>query len=196
MSRHKLLERKMAFRKPKKFFYVATEGDKTEPHYLSMFKPHREAGIQIKVLPSRDKSSPEEVLTRLIVHLKQNWRNGDEAWLLIDRDAWPEQTINTVCREAKKKNYFVAVSNPCFELWLYLHLKDNRLFSTRQDCQKELQKIFFGYSKADFDLSLLRPRVTDAIRRAQSLDENLSDPWPQKQGTRVYQLIQKLHPTD
>ena len=44
--------RDSGFREPKTFIVVATEGRVTEEHYLSAFKPPRDAVFQLTVLPT------------------------------------------------------------------------------------------------------------------------------------------------
>ena len=71
---------------------------------------------------------------------------GDEGWIVIDRDAWTETELNNVHREANERGFYVAFSNPCFELWLYLHLCDARSFNDRHDCHRGLAGVLPGYS--------------------------------------------------
>jgi hypothetical protein len=200
-SRHRIgNQRRIGFRNPKKFFFISMEGAETEPRYFEEFKTEREAEIQIKLVPNpKHKSKPTEVLQRLRQYMRQNaTREGDEAWIVIDRNSWPEAELDQVCREAAGLGYFVAVSNPCFELWLYLHLRDNRPFPDRHDCQRELARALPSYSpgkKSSYDVAdvaVLIEGVEAAIQRATALDVNPGQPWPRTQATRVYRLVQKL----
>jgi hypothetical protein len=65
-----------------------------------------------------------------------------------------------VSREiAKRENYHLALSNPCFELWLWLHLKLNRPFFDRHDCQRSLYREWPEFIKDDYDAAMLMPLV-------------------------------------
>ena len=51
----------------------------------------------------------------------------DERWLMLDTDHWVESShvpnFAHVCAEAPKKGFQLAHSNPCFEIWLLLHVR-------------------------------------------------------------------------
>jgi RloB-like protein len=113
----------------------------------------------------------------------------------IDRDAWSEADLNEVCKKAHDLGYFVALSNPCFELWLYLHLKNNCHFNDRHQCQREFGKAHKSYGaegKAGYDAKPLVKEIAKAIERSKAIDIHPADPWPKKQATRVYLLVEKL----
>ena len=189
--------RKVAFRETKKLFAIAMEGAETEPKYFRTFKPGRDSIIRLKLLPNpKHQSSPKAVLKRLDSFAREDkHKHGDELWIVIDRDAWNESELNEVCNKAGRKGYYVALSNPCFELWLYLHFRDNKHFNNRKICQQELAKVLKGYSpdkKGAYDISVLSNGIDDAIRRAKILDACPQHPWPQNQATRVYKLVEKL----
>ncbi|NJK77475.1 MAG: RloB domain-containing protein, partial [Microcoleus sp. SU_5_6] len=42
-------------------------------------------------------------------------------------DRWGEKNISAICREGRQKKYRLGISNPCFEVWLYLHFDDNEV---------------------------------------------------------------------
>ena len=49
----------------------------------------------------------------------------DELWLVIDKDRWTEAMLSRVATECAQDEYMhMALSNPCIELWLLLHLVD------------------------------------------------------------------------
>ena len=192
-------QRRIGFRDPKKFFFIAMEGKETEPRYFQEFKTPRDANIQLKLVPNpKHKSKPSEVLDRLRHYMRNNaMRTGDEGWIIIDKNSWQEAELDAVCHRAAQDGYFFAVSNPCFELWLYLHFRDNRPFTDRHHCQRELAQVLSGYSpddKASFKVLELMNGVKAALARAQAIDTNRTQPWPRAQCTRVYQLVQKLSP--
>ena len=61
-------------------------------------------------------------------------RDFDEIWCVFDTDQHPNlaQAIN----EAGQSEIEVAVSNPCFELWLVLHSQEQTAFIDRHDAQR------------------------------------------------------------
>ncbi|MFP4156237.1 MAG: RloB family protein [Opitutales bacterium] len=182
----------------KKFVVIAAEGKETEPRYFEAFTTPREAETQIKIVPNpKDESKPKEVLARLKRFFNRNYSKarGDEAWMVIDRDEWPEEDLRTVYKAAKKAGFEVLMSNPCFELWLYLHLRDHCPFIDRHDCQKKLAAVLPGYrpdSKGNYAIEPLMENLAQAIERAKAQDTKPHQPWPTGQVTCVYMLVERL----
>lgn len=188
--------RRSGFRETNRFVVVSMEGAKTEPRYFELFRTPRDHPVQYKPVPnSNHKSKPSEVFQRLDREFRNYKRGKDDGWLVIDRDVWEETDLNDVCRKARDKGYQVALSNPCFELWLYLHLRDNTTFTDRHACQSRLSSVLGNYApgnKGAYDLEELRRSIPEAIRRAAALDSSPVTPWPTHQCTRVYRLVQSL----
>jgi len=101
------------------------------------------------------------------------------------------------------------VSNPCFELWLLLHLKaldeypeeilqefrENRRPNAkhaRTRMELELVTVLGSYSKSNPDTGQLLGNVPIAIERARALDINPEYRWPNDLGTRVYLIAEKI----
>jgi len=193
-------QRRIGFKKTKKLFLIASEGAETEPLYFEELKPivaGRDAIIRVELVANPNHGShPEEVLKRLRTTAKNKGiKEGDELWLIIDRDAWNEADLNKVSKRARELGYFVALSNPCFELWLYLHLKNNRHFIDRHQCQHEFGKVHSSYrtnGKGGYDPKPLMNKIGMAIERSKVIDIRPADPLPKTQATRVYLLVEKL----
>lgn len=188
--------RRREFRRTKKVYALAMEGAATEPLYFAQLKPPRDAAINlVQINNPNHKSKPADVLKRLDAWAKKNGlRSTDEGWILIDRDNWLEADLDAVCATATAQGYHVAMSNPCFELWLWLHLHDNRPFVNRHVCQRNLGAVLVGYEKGAYDAESLVASADKAIERAKKLDANPHLPWPKTQCTRVYRLVEKLLP--
>jgi hypothetical protein len=193
-------ERRIGFRQTKKLFLIACEGAETEPEYFNELKPivaGRDAIIRVDLVANPNhKSHPKKVLERLLAAAKnKEIKAGDELWLVIDRDEWSSTDLDEICKESMKLGYFVALSNPCFELWLFLHLANNRQFADRHQCQRELGKVFKSYQtngKSGYDAKFLIDKIPKAIERAKAIDLETKNLWPKKQGTRVHLLVEKL----
>jgi len=187
-------QRRHNFRQPKKFFIIATEGECTEELYFKAFRPSRDAAIQLKVLPTRKgQSDPKSVLARLKSYVRETGSGAsDEMWLVVDRDHWTEQDLDEVAESVvKMPGYFLAVSNPCFELWLVLH----RRKTSGQNCsqlQDILKQELGAYDKSAYDVEALKTNVENAIERAEQMDTPAQVPWPHNDGTHVYPLVRKL----
>ena len=128
-------------------------------------------------------------------------------WLALDVDRWPKTNLRSVCKDAKKRGFGLAISNPCFELWLYLHISENDLegdeFQALINREKGKSKAMVarlrerladrgGYQKANLHFDVFRPGVHEAITRAQVMDVSPGELWPSVwPRTRVYRLVEK-----
>ena len=130
------------------------------------------------------------------VHRKDTLNLNDELWMVIDLDQWPNKDLSEVASKCNHKKYKLAVSNPCFEIWLLLHVKDISDYS-EEKIQKlslnknkildsELRKILGSYNRANLDTSKFLPHVVKAVERARKFDEEPNDRWPQSIGTKIF----------
>ncbi|MEK7433688.1 MAG: RloB family protein [Cyanobacteriota bacterium] len=183
-----------------KLYVIATEGSKTEKVYLDALSKHyRNSKIHIKILERLDphNSSPNHVIEELNKFKKEyKLDSHDELWMLIDLDRW--HRLFDIAQKCVQKNFNLAVSNPCFEIWLLLHISDltnynkNDLEKSKGYCEKELRNLLGSYNKSNPDLNHFLPNIKDAINRAKQLDVNLQDRWPISFGSRVYKLVEKI----
>lgn len=193
-----------------RLFVIATEGTETEKQYFEALNGYNPR-IYIKVLEKLDTASaPKKVLNYLNKFKNEyNLRKDDELWLVIDRDyqSWEEKEIREVAQLCHQKKYHLALSNPCFELWLLLHLEyfcnyddemkqqifDNKaVTSNRNFIDEELRKHLKGYNKSNLRTEEFIPFIKLAIQQAKALDLTPNDRWLDYLGTRVYQLVEKL----
>lgn len=190
---------------------IASEGRCTEPIYFNAVKDRlRAPNVHVEIL-SRDtnESSPEGVHAQIVDFMKQyNIEDDDELWLVIDRDRWHERMLSQVAQLCAQNTHLnFCMSNPCFELWLLLHLEDVRkydaqmaldLISNRKSSsgvtwlKKRMRDLLGSYSESNYEVSKLMPHVTTAMEIARDMDVNPSDRWPQTVGTRVYKLMESI----
>jgi hypothetical protein len=148
----------------------------------------------------------------LLLEAKKEYRfkDTDEFWLIIDRDDWEEihnHNFDELVEDCKKENnFFLAMSNPCFEIWLILHLKDINEFDEAEKIKiMSNEKISNSKNYIDKVLSeiqgrsynkrpnprIFSPLTKTAIDRAKGLDNENQD-YPKQLGTHIYKLIEKL----
>ncbi|MDI9863908.1 RloB family protein [Flectobacillus sp. DC10W] len=196
-----------------KIIVLAFEGNDTEEIYFEEFKNSEifnDALIFLHLLkrPKKDtNSAPNHVFKKLKKEAKDeyNFKDTDELWMIIDTDRW--KNIPDIISECKKQsNMFVAVSNPCFEFWLLLHIKDiaeyneeeldlmlknGKVSSKKNYVDAKIVEILGAYNKSNPKPELFLPTVDFAIEQATQLDEN-NDEYPKKLGSHVYKVIMKL----
>ena len=108
---------------------------------------------------------------------------------------------------SQKSNFHFCLSNPCFEIWLLLHIEGLENYSEKdKEClsknrkykggrtflKKRLSELLGGYNEAKYDACILISTISDAIKRAKVLDNCPKDRWPQKVGTRAYLLVESI----
>ena len=205
-------------KKSARLVIIATEGTDTEPIYFEAVKADLcSSNVHVEVLRRADgNSSPENVYHQLQMFKEEyNIADVDELWVVIDRDkqTWTEKMLSEVALYCHQdRNLWFCVSNPCFELWLLLHLEDVASYSPdelqllRENrkvtktgstwLKRKMRQLLGSYSDSKYDVSRLLPTIDTAIDRAVKLDINPTDRWPQNIGTRVYLLVRSIMGTN
>jgi hypothetical protein len=191
MAKRRPYERPRPSRNYRTLYIIATEGSETEPAYFNMFQSQR-ASIRIKLLPSRKKTAPSQVLQRVERHAAQEQlRPNDAVWLVLDRDCWEEAELDLVHQACFAKKFYLAVSNPCFEYWLLLHFDKGSGVTNAASCRARLVQALPTFSKNHVEVEKFRPRIDTAIDNARVKDNPPVD-WPHGNGSTVYRLVEQL----
>ncbi|UII20733.1 RloB family protein [Fulvivirga ligni] len=209
---------KREFKRPEnkrsaKLIVIATEGRKTERIYFeALAENYDSTKVHVEVIEKlNDNSSPEVVLEQLNSFAAEyNLDNEDELWMVIDRDyqSWEVEMIKSVAQIChQKKGYYLALSNPAFELWLLLHLVDctelpqnekddlfgnAKVSKSKTYSKKMLSDLLRGFNEAKYNPDPLISNVDQAIQNAIKLDLSPKTRWPNYLGTRVYKLVQSI----
>ena len=178
---------------------IATEDTYLPAQYFDLFRNPR---VKVQVLPTEDcRSSPEHVMDRLASFTREyQLADDDELWLMLDTDHWIGAnhiaTFANACTQAMKSGVGLAHSNPCFELWLLLHVADlstsEEFAKCADDCQRV--RVLTGecgkrrLNPVHFSLAT----AAAAVARAENLDSSPDDRWPQRTGTHVYKIVKRL----
>lgn len=177
----------------RKLFLIAAEGAKTEPQYFSMFNsPH--ATIQVNCLKCGHDSEPPQVLRRMRTWLKKNdLKDSDEAWLVVDKDQWTDAQLKELLTWSQsKENYGFALSNPKFEYWLLLHFEDGKGVDTSRKCSERLRRYLKNYDKGIDLRKFTQNSISKAVHQAKRRDTPPCTGWPGITGTTVYRLVEKF----
>lgn len=173
---------------------IASEDQYAVKQYFDLFKSTQ---IQFRVLETEDgKSSPEQVMNRLSEFMSDHdFGEGDQFWFLADTDHWVEnnhiQNLVEVVRQCRQKGIQVALSNPCFELWLLLHFADfpNQGGLSCSDLGEQLRRIVGSYNKTRvFRLPITSESVRHAIERSIAHFVE-SDLIPEEMQTAVHRIV-------
>lgn len=172
-----LMRDKPTFRDDR-LFIVGCDDQYAPDQYFGFFKLTR---VHVHVVPTVDgTSTAKAVLDRVIERAKAGaLEEDDELWMVLDTDHCIEGThlagFIGALAEAERQGVRIALSRPCFELWLLLHHVDGEEVSalaTAALVQDALKEKLGNYNKcklAKEDFSA--ESVATACARAQRLDE-------------------------
>ena len=199
-----------------KIFVLAFEGNITEEKYFSEFKKSNKFNDELIYLHLLKRemddtnSAPNHVFSKLKKEAKDefNFKKEDELWMIIDTDK--RKNIPKIIEACNAlENMFVAVSNPCFEFWLLLHIKDiqeydeevlelllkNKKTGNRNYAETKIVEVVGSYNKTNLKTEDFLPHIDNAVSRAKNLDQPQEN-YPTKLGSHIYKLIEKLKKED
>lgn len=103
-------------------FVLVCEGEVTEPEYFKFFDRLTKK-VKVEVVPSRDgKSSPRHLFDNAREAADRIKTGGDYwLWIILDTDRWGQQIRELQKLIRDQPNWKTALSNPCFEVWLFNH---------------------------------------------------------------------------
>jgi hypothetical protein len=180
---------------------IAMEGARTEQDYFAGVNDkceENQSRLKFKLLPPRVNtvSAPKYVLAQMDEYKKEFGINkDDELCLVIDRDrqSWGEAALADIAQQCDAKQYLLALSNPCFELWLILHhldvansdqeIKSNLLDNRNQYSKQKLRELLGGYNPSNLQIDDFWADTAIAIERAKNLDIEPKNRWPNDLGT-------------
>jgi hypothetical protein len=124
--------RRPPFREPKPTILIVCEGQVTEPEYFRGFRNAcRNPRVEIEIADSH--GVPRTLVQTAKRHKQEAARDAarekddnlayDSVWCVFDIDEHPN--VPDAEQMARDNGIDLAVSNPCFELWLLLHFRDN-----------------------------------------------------------------------
>jgi hypothetical protein len=206
--RFKPLSRPSAFRDAQ-LIIIATEDTKAEPKYFrDVASYYKNPKVHVEVLTRPGTASSPEYVINMLDKFRQKYHliKSDELWMVIDVDRWGEKKLSLIAMLCRQKNYFLAVSNPCSDIWFLLHKKsmdeypdhtlqeflENKKKNKRTRLELELIRVFGEFNKKNLKTTQFIPFVKDAIVRAMKLDVQPEQRWPLQLGTRIYLLVEKI----
>ena len=149
------------------------EGTRTEPEYVRALKQepavHKVASVDIRIVNVGDTAPLTLVNAAAEARARQDRDDVDEVWCLFDVE-WPQNhpNLKQAVNRAQHAGVRLAISNPCFELWLVLHFKRQSAWLTT-DQSRDLRGALDGSSDKGLDGASYMSRRADARQRARAL---------------------------
>lgn len=169
--------RRAPFRNPKPVILVVCEGKNTEPQYLDGYKRHvhnprvdievaRETGVPrslVQIAKEKKEAADDEAKRQRDPNLAY-----DSVWCVFDIDNHPN--VGEAKEMARDNGIKLAISNPCFELWLLLHFRENPGMQHRHVMKEMLEAFVPGYDKR-VEFVTYADGHSAAVTRARRMDE-------------------------
>lgn len=165
------LRRPAGSRLPRARFVLICEGKNTEPDYFRCLgEIVKDALIDVEIVGGS--GTPKTIATKAVERIRSNRRQrrdsferNDKVWAVFDKDEHP--FYDEAVALCEREDVGVARSNPCFELWLILHIQDYDKACTRHDLQDHLGKIHPPY-KTDKRKLVQAKALMSSIEAAES----------------------------
>ncbi|WP_326554283.1 RloB family protein [Micromonospora sp. NBC_01813] len=199
-TRAKDLRRRTATRPERRTIVIFCEGEASEPDYLNALKRlpdiRDNTAINIEIDPER--GVPLTLVKRAVERSADD--EVDECWCVFDVE-WPKHHPHLVraIRLAAEHGVRLAVSNPCFELWLILHFQDQTAFLTTAEAERLSRKLDGRAGKRIDPTQYLQRRQAAARRAALLAQRHLRDQtaFPDDNpSSTMYELLTAITPAD
>ena len=192
-----------------KSIYIFCEGVKREYQYFRYFK-EKDSRINIEVyrLHPHEDNSPLGLFSIAKQSIFRNEKNNhnpkytfqenDEVWIVLDTDIDKDSSRKPQIRQIKEfceqqKDWFVAQSNPCFEVWLHYHFSSEKpVFKGDAHCTT-WKRMVNSSIDGGFDSRRHPIYVERAIENAEGNFE-LHDSMPTVGSTEVFELAKSIFP--
>lgn len=204
IRRRDLFDRK-THKRDARLFIIVVEGETTEPSYFQALDDNKliikSRVIPYVVPPENGKSAPKYLISNAEIAKTEcgPLSPRDEIWIVFDVDEHSGSSrieqIHSALHDIETQKWFVALSNPCFEVWLLLHVTDDLEGITDYGASAEdkLRITLGAYSKSNTPAQCLDLNaIQSAITRAREIDTDPNSPIPELPGTRVYRLVERL----
>ena len=165
------LTRKIETRQPRKTLVIFCEGERTEPAYLEALKRRPEvrdvASVDLRI--EAEHGMPETLVSSAVrARDKSADEEGevDEFWCVFDVE-WPRNhpRLREAVENARSNGINLAISNPCFELWLILHFESHSSWLDN-DGARRLRRQLDGAPDKNLDSAKYMPFIRQAMNNA------------------------------
>jgi len=168
--------RRAPFRDPRPTILIVCEGERTEPEYLNGFwRACRNPRVLIHI-------PAEHGTPKTLVDIAKAYKNEtrdtaeqkadeniayDQVWCVFDIDDHPN--VADAKQMARDNGIELAISNPCFELWLLVHFRDSPGMRDRAEVQAMLTQHVPDCKHVDYTVYF--PTYLEAVARATRMDQ-------------------------
>ncbi len=201
LTRNKVYQKVEPFKNAKKI-YIFCEGERREIDYFRFFQGFA-SNIDIIPIPSDNgrsdptklKEQAENSISNNTISLSKELL--DEVWFVIDTDRWNEGNKIDELKafvEEKKRSYegwYIAQSNPSFEIWLYYHLNSNKPNNKEVADAASFKEFIAIKIRGGFDNRSMPLEIQQATLNAEKIFET-ENGQPTLYSTEVFNLAKRI----
>ena len=142
------LKRAHSHLEPIPIFYIFCEGKRTEPDYFRALGNSLSPNSNVNIKFPYTGAVPYTVAKQSVEFKTSNSRSkkrvspsnkNDQVWTVFDRDEHPN--FDEAVRLCEENDIHIGRSNPCFEVWLILHLEDYGAQDGAQKIKKRYREL-------------------------------------------------------
>ena len=193
----RLVEKKRDYR----LFAIACEGSVRERDYFECFEV-LSSRISVDLIADVDEdgnvvvshnSSPDHVLQRAQVYANNtDLIDGDQMWIVVDVDRWPEEQLSILAQECYSRGWNLAISNPCFEVWLCYHMEEDIPDGGEMKDSSFFKNHLSLLTVEGYSPEVYSPLAFNAIEVAKAKDTKPGMRIPPYKVTHVYRLMEQM----
>lgn len=180
-------------------FIVVCEGSTREPDYFKFFD-RLTPKIKVKAVPSKGGKSSPNFMVESAQKAVQTYNSdeGDyELWIVVDIDKWLQHGhIHELHRETKDKDWNIAISNPCFEVWLARHINQSSPHNNQDKCKNWknfIPHLLEGGFNSNFHPTLIKTAIdnTKPYHQEDGFIPKVGYTQVFRLGERIYELVRE-----
>ena len=172
-------------------FVIIAEGEREDDYFLQFNSVS--SRIQIIIVEREGgKSAVKYFLERAEKYIdKYGLLPEDYLWFVLDIDRWPREQINDLAIACEKeKNWKIAISNPCFEVWLYYHFK--KVIPKNLDTCKSLKYAVGNLDNGGYNPKVFAREIHKATVNSKRKDLHPEKFYPDLNVTKLYSLAEEM----
>lgn len=191
---------------------VVSEGKETEPRYFEGVRAALGAanGRKVAIVVKGTGKHTLDLLDFAVEHCRYAPETFDHVWLVFDKDDFPAVDFDAMERKYAElsdgsRTFHALWSNPCFELWLFLHLRYTTAPMTAAECQRALAQAMSKDLGVEYRKNLgglfdmVNNQRAEAVHRAQRLEAHHGElgnakPSAQNPATKVGEIFDVIGP--
>lgn len=162
-------------------------GKRTEPAYFEGLRELARAYGKVLAVQARG-VAPAKLVALAARVTGDNPGFYDETWCVFDAD---EFELGSVAARAAEAGIRLAVSNPCFELWLVLHHDEHHAVVSADKISERLKQLVPRYDKTRLRFQDFATGVEMAAARAQKLEPS-GDRHEVNPSTGMWRLVERI----